>query len=360
MRRSRLQGLEHTSSGAVLTPELLKYLCEPVTGADLRLVDPEYNAAGHVVRGRLVSENAGSYPIVRGIPRFVQSEALARSVTSFGDEWNYFNFTYFKEHWLKHTVANTFGSLETFRGKMVVDAGGGSGAQTLWMLEAGAKHVIMLDLSNSVDDVVRRNLGPSGHDNYDVVQCSIDAPPIRAGSIDGIVYCHNVIQHTPSVEETAKALYSLVAPGGELVFNVYPTNDEGLLRWIRFHGIYRPLRSVLSQLPFWAILNYARTMAILREVPLLGSLLEKSGVLIQGDVPRTDGEGRLAHLKRRIKATTLNTYDWFGFHAYQHHMSDSDVKSILVQLQPDLTKILNLEKYFVKPPPIGCALRVFR
>jgi ubiquinone/menaquinone biosynthesis C-methylase UbiE len=346
--------------GTTVTPELLKYLCDPYNGGALRLVDAEFGTNGDIVSGRLVSDSGSEYPIVRGIPRFVQSEELARSVSSFGDEWNYFNYTSFKDHWLQHTVANTFDTIDVFRDKVVVDAGGGSGAQTLWMLEAGAKHVIMLDLSNSVDDVVRRNLGASGYRNYDVIQCSIDAPPIRAGSIDGIVYCHNVIQHTPSVEKTARALYELVAPGGEFVFNVYHSNDEGLLRWIRFHLIYRSLRAVLSRLPFWAILSYARTMALIREVPLLGVALEKAGVLMQGDVPRGDGDGAYDYLRKRIRATTLNTYDWYGFHEFQHHLSDTEVQRLVFDLQPDPEKILNYDKYLAKPTPIGCALRVFR
>lgn len=96
----------------------------------------------------------------------------------------------------------------------------------------------MLDLSHSVDDVVKRNL--AGVKNVDIIQCSIDAPPLRDESIEGIVYCHNVIQHTPSVEKTAHALYSLVAPGGEFVFNCYPLNDKGLVRWGRFPSVSTP------------------------------------------------------------------------------------------------------------------------
>ena len=106
----------------------------------------------------------------------------------------------------------------------------------------------MLDLSSSVDDVVQRNLAPSGFTNYDVIQCSIDAPPIAPKAIGGIVLCHNVIQHTPSVENTAAALFNIVG-GGEFVFNCYPKNDQGVLRWVRFHLIYEPLRWLLSHMP---------------------------------------------------------------------------------------------------------------
>ena len=155
---------------------------------------------------------------------------------------------------------------------MIVDAGAGSGAQALWMLEHGARHVILLELSHSVDGVIRRNLESSRFTNWDVVQCSIDAPPLKPRSVD-LVMCHNVIQHTPSVERTARALFELVAPGGEFVFNCYPRNDAGLLRWLRFHAVYRPVRAVLSRMPFPVILVYASAAAAVRQVPAFGTVV---------------------------------------------------------------------------------------
>jgi len=227
-----------------MTPFLLQFLCEPITQAPLSLIDATYDSNRNIITGQLVTPAGKRYPIIRGVPRFIDY-VPSKSVESFGDEWNYFNFTDFKINWLSHTVKNTFGHTDAFKNKVIVDAGGGSGAQTKWFSEYGAKHVIMLDLSHSVDDVVRRN--HAGLTNIDVIQCSIDAPPLRAQSIDGIVYCHNVIQHTPSVEKTAEALYTLVAPGGEFVFNCYALNDSGVLRWVRFHLVYQCLRALLSR-----------------------------------------------------------------------------------------------------------------
>lgn len=341
-----------------MTPNALEYLRDPVDQGELVLHDAVYDGNGMIASGVLVAAGGREYPIVKGVPRFIVGGAAKESVTSFGDQWNYFNFASFKEHWLQHTVRNTFGSAEVFSGKVIVDAGGGSGAQTLWMLEAGAQHVFLLDLSASVDDVVRRNLGPSGFRNYDVIQCSIDAPPIRERSIGGLVICHNVIQHTPSVERTAEALYRLVADGGEFVFNCYPMNDSGVLRWIRFHLIYRTLRAMLSRMPFMVILAYAWLMGCLRLIPGLGYVLEKLQLCVQGDVPGTTGT--LNRIKRRFQATVLNTFDYYGGHSFQHHKTDEEMRELLSRLQPDSSKIGNLERYFRRPPPIACALRVAR
>jgi 2-polyprenyl-3-methyl-5-hydroxy-6-metoxy-1,4-benzoquinol methylase/uncharacterized protein YbaR (Trm112 family) len=340
-----------------MTPNLLNYLCEPITKAPLQLVDAITSTDGMIQSGALLAPSGKRYPIINGIPRFVDY-VPKKTVESFGDEWNHFNFTDFKINWLEHTVANTFGSTDAFKDKLIVDAGGGSGAQTKWLAEYGARHVIMMDLSHSVDDVVQRNL--AGIKNVDVIQCSIDAPPLRDKSIDGIVYCHNVIQHTPSVEKTAHALNALTAPGGEFVFNCYPLNDQGVVRWVRFHLIYQPLRAVLSRLPFALIMAYSRLMAFLRLIPGLGVALEKSHFCVMGDVPKLADESAWANMRRRFKNTALNTFDCYGSHSFQHHKSDDEIRALVKAMQPDGSKVYNMEKYFLRPTPIGCALRVFR
>lgn len=340
-----------------MNPSLLPWLADPASGAPVELLEPAMD--GDVIQeGQLAAAGGARYPIRRGVPRFIGAgDERTDAVASFGDEWNHFNFVQFRTHWLQHTVKNTFGSPDAFRDKVIVDAGAGSGAQALWMLESGARHVILLELSHAVDDVIPRNLAASGFTNWDVVQCSIDAPPIREGSVD-LVICHNVIQHTPSVERTAHALFRLVRPGGEFVFNCYPKNDAGLARWIRFHVVYTPLRAVLSRLPFHAILGYATVMAALRQVPGAGPLLEKGGFCSQGEV-LAQGGGRAA-LRHRFRAARLNTFDQFGSHRYQHLKTEAEMRALVASLQPDASKVLNTDAYFSRPAPIGCALRVQR
>ena len=91
-----------------MTPYLLELICEPVTKAPLTLVDATYDSLGNVITGILKTAEGKTYPIVDGIPRFVNFVS-SRTVESFGDEWNHFNFVDFKVNWLSHTVTNTFG-----------------------------------------------------------------------------------------------------------------------------------------------------------------------------------------------------------------------------------------------------------
>jgi hypothetical protein len=74
---------------------------------ELQLVDAVFGPDGNIQQGELVSPPGTRFPIINGIPRFVDY-VPSDSVSSFGDEWNYFNFTDFKTNWLNHTVANTF------------------------------------------------------------------------------------------------------------------------------------------------------------------------------------------------------------------------------------------------------------
>jgi uncharacterized protein YbaR (Trm112 family) len=342
-----------------MTPWLLDKLSDPIGKGPLRLTKAVYDASGDIMQGTLVSDRGCEYPVIDGIPRFVDPSLYA-SVRSFGDEWNYFNFVDFKSHWLNHTVRNTFETVDSFRDQVVVDCGGGSGAQTLWMLESGARHVVMLELSHSVDDVVQRNLRSSGFRNFDVIQCSIDAPPLRPRSINGIVICHNVIQHTPSVEHTARALFEIVGTGGEFVFNCYPLNDTTPLRWIRHHLVHIPLREGLRRMPFQVTLAYARTVGMLRLVPGLGLLLEKCYICQQGDVPHVSGESVGSTLRRRYAATVLNTFDWYGAHRYQHYKSAAELRRLVAELQPDRSRVENLDRCLGARPPIGTAIRVKR
>jgi len=216
----------------------------------------------------------------------------------------------------------------------------------------------MMELSHSVDDIVDLNL--RGLKNVDVIQCSIDAPPLKDCSINGIVYCHNVIQHTESVEKTAKALFSLLEKQGEFVFNCYGLNDKGVLRWIRFHLIYTPLRYILSKTNFKVVLLYSNIISILRFIPFFGKLLEKSLFCFKGDVPGIENEKVWRKIVRHYKTTVLGTYDAFGTHHYNHHKSDSEIINLIESLQPNTRKVLNREKYFSRPQPIATGLRIFK
>jgi len=330
---------------------LMEFLCDPVDQSELEIRDEILYPDGTIKSGVLASKGGREYLITEGIPRFVSSLQIKGAVKSFGDEWNYFNYDLFKANWLNHVVKNTFGGTSVFKGKIVVDCGAGSGMQSRWMAESGAERVIALELSHSVDGIMKTNL--AGMNNVDVIQCSIDTPPIKTGSIPGIVICHNVIQHTPSVERTARALWGIVGKGGELVFNCYMKYPENLVWMARWVLVYRPLRAILSRCPFMVILLYAKIMAILRFIPVLEPLLEKSQFVVRGNVPP-----RPDLTLRQYRQAVLNTYDWYGSHAYQAQKTGKELRNLVAKLQPDSRYIQNLEEHLKINFPPGLAIRI--
>jgi hypothetical protein len=178
------------------------------------------------------------------------------------------------------------------------------------------------------------------------VQCSIDQPPIKTNSISGLVICHNVIQHTPSVENTVNKFWKIVGSGGELVFNCYlryPSDPVWMARWI---FIYKPLRVILSRCSFKTILAYAKFLARLRGVPK---------IVVRGDVPPGD-----RYEERLYAAAVLNTFDWYGAHKYQHQLTAQELSDICGRLDPPYRKISNLEAYFKRNLPPGLPLRLLK
>jgi hypothetical protein len=63
---------------------------------------------------------------------------------------------------------------------------------------------------------------------------------------------------------------------------------------------------------------------------------------------------------RRFNNTSLNTFDSFGSHQFQHLKSDDEIRGLVKAMQPDAAKMVNMDKYFIRSGPIGCALRVYR
>jgi uncharacterized protein YbaR (Trm112 family) len=57
---------------------LLDYICDPIDKSDLTLENAKRDDAGNIVEGTLRSESGRVFPIVNGVPRFVQTESNER------------------------------------------------------------------------------------------------------------------------------------------------------------------------------------------------------------------------------------------------------------------------------------------
>jgi SAM-dependent methyltransferase len=166
----------------------------------------------------LICKTGCLFPIVTGIPRLVASNSYA---SSFGLQWNAYRTTQLDSNTNSkisyQRLSRCLGdSLETLKGKSVLEAGCGAGRFTEVLLSAGAK-VCAFDLSSAVDANLAncRHLGP-----YFLCQANILDAPFSPRSFD-YVFCIGVIQHTPNPEQTIATLSKFVKPGGMLVIDHY-------------------------------------------------------------------------------------------------------------------------------------------
>src|SRR5437016_2434079 len=138
-----------------MRPSLLRHLACPICASELSAAGGT-DAHGEIESGELRCPSGHAFPIVRGIPRLVPdgvvpAEAMD-TVEGFGYEWTHEGASKLRDHdeeqfldWVKPLV------LADFKDKVVLDAGCGMGRWAACVARAGAKAVVCVDLSDSVE-----------------------------------------------------------------------------------------------------------------------------------------------------------------------------------------------------------------
>ncbi len=173
------------------------------------------------------------YPIVNGIPRFVDSDQYLRS---FSFEWNTHDRTQldiYREDRPseREFVAKTGFTPEFLRGKLVLDGGVGAGRYAELASRWGAD-VIGVDLSYAVE-AAWRNLRDRA--NVWIAQADIGALPFAPASFD-VIFSIGVLHHTPDTRRYFERLLPLLRPGGTIAVWVYPRSESYVVRkaWVPF------------------------------------------------------------------------------------------------------------------------------
>jgi SAM-dependent methyltransferase/uncharacterized protein YbaR (Trm112 family) len=323
-----------------MKPSLLSSLRCPETGDELTLDSAVVGE--EVIEGELVSAGGKTYPIVRGVPRFVSNEQYAGN---FGFEWNLFNRTQVDEEGDQesgirnqesgigdqesggeelidyaglvtrkgHESHDTFYfktglKPEELEGKRVLDAGCGTGRFAAIAADAGAE-VFACDLSSAVE-ACYRNLGD--RPNVHVVQGDIFKLPLAEESFD-FIYSLGVLHHTPDTKKAFLALPRLLKPGGKFCVWVYAH-----LPWK--YGIVPPYYLMSDFLRRWTVhwpserlLKFSEMRASMHwlvRIPLLGKIADRCW---PGSV-HPDYEWRV-----------LDTFDWYS-PVYQFKHTWEEVK----------------------------------
>lgn len=211
--------------------KLLDVLADPVTREPLRLLDD--TGADWIEEGTLVGSGDRRYPIVRGIPRFVEGGYAQ----SFGLQWNRFDRVQLDSASGDRSSTDRFvqevGWGPELGGQWVVDAGCGAGRFAEVAASFGAE-VLAVDISDAVEAAARnlRHL-PNVH----VVQADIAALPFRPEKIRN-VFSVGVLQHTPDPPGVARSIVEFLGAKGRFSFTIY-----GRRPWTRLNAKYlvRPL-----------------------------------------------------------------------------------------------------------------------
>jgi len=206
-----------------------------------------------------------AFPVIRGIPRFVESDAY---VSSFSFEWNRHKRT-------QLDGAASRESEDTFRqktgltpeqvaGRRVLDVGCGMGRFADVVSRWGG-NVVGIDLSLAVE-AAHANLG--GRESVRILQADLFHLPFRPGMFD-IVYSLGVLHHTPDCEKAFRQLVPFVRPGGRLCLWVYgPTGP-----WVRVARSYRQVTVRMPRRLLHALCHLAIPWHHVCRLPVIGPLL---------------------------------------------------------------------------------------
>lgn len=305
--------------------EWIKYICDPVDKTSLN-IDKIFEKKGqYIIFGTLKSKSGNIYNIREGIPILLNRHTQSvRTVESFAYEWKTFDFDYGKKSWLQDVVRPVLGSIKYFKSKTIIDCGAGSGRQTLWMAQAGAKFVFSIELSDSAMTMVKE-VTNKFRDKVFVIQADIEHLPINRKSIEvDLAYCVNVIQHTKNPKKTTLEISKLLNQDSGFIFNIYLEKGRK-----NFLTILNFIRNITKFIPH-SILRYisyfiAYFCYIFSFLPFIGSWFKKS-------LPTRYG----------FKETWLSVYDILGSHEYQKFYTENELGLILKKAN---LKIIKRSKY---------------
>lgn len=272
---------------AFVKRSLLRWLRCPTCQA---LLEPETDA-DPIVQGVLACTRGHRFPVVRGVPRFVQQDAYT---TSFSYEWQRFSRTQLDSQTGRTDTRDRLQAslnfpLEHLRGKLVLDAGCGMGRFAEIVHQYGGEYV-GFDYSFAID-AAAANVGhlPGVH----LVQADIFALPFASDTFD-LVISLGVLHHTPDPRRAFASLPRVVKPGGCLSITVYDAGNKVYVLNSRF---WRRFSTRLPRRALHLASYAAAPLYYLWTLPGLGWLLRSLAFI---------------SLERDWRWRVLDTFDWYS------------------------------------------------
>ncbi|MFH1567985.1 MAG: methyltransferase domain-containing protein [Gemmatimonadota bacterium] len=303
----------------------LHHLADPADGTPLQVQASFAEEGDHLMNGVLQSAGGRRYPVMRGVPVFVENigelyggwvETHASALGAIPEAWlqgayepgtrkvqDSFGYEWSRYHRLlpdydRSYVHQTGIDDAFYLGKTILDAGCGYGRHVSYIAGLEGTTVVGIDLSEAVFIAFGKL---RDRPNVILAQGNLYRPPLRPAHFD-FVYSWGVLHHTPSVEQGFRSILPLVRPGGQISFGAYRN-------WSRLGtACQRGLRALTCRLPrdllytlcYGAVpLNWLYSL-LLRHIPLV-----EEGVRVFIKPAR---DWRICH---------TDTFDWW--HPYYNH-----------------------------------------
>lgn len=180
------------------------------------------------------------------------------STERFGYEWSRYSeiIPEYEEQFLKWVYPFI---KEDFAGKIILDAGCGTGRNSYWPLVYGAEKVVAFDYDQNTVSVAQKNL--SHFLNFEVFYKSIY--DIDYKDVFDMVFSIGVIHHLDKPRQAVQALVRAAKDNGIVLIWVYGyEGNEWIVRYIN------PIRKVVSRLPLF----FAHLISYGLSVPLYAYL----------------------------------------------------------------------------------------
>ena len=213
-----------------------------------------------------------TFPILNGIPRFVPKENYAES---FGLQWNRFASTQIDskvgtDRSETRFSEETLWDKNTLNGKLVLDAGCGSGRFSEIALKFGSA-LIAVDFSSAVEAAQQNLSAPTKL----ILQGDLASLPIPNETFD-YIYCIGVLQHTSEPGQITKELLRCLKVGGEITLTFYENSSWHVLLYSKYL-----IRPITKRLPKSLLLNFLEKSSVVW-FPLTKFLFNLPGIISRG------------------------------------------------------------------------------
>ena len=259
--------------------KLLELLACPSCGGDILLAYASKYENKEIIEAVLSCQKCSrEYKVVRGVPRFADLSKIeadkAETAENFGWQWTHFTQADAKYAdqflgWLQ-PVTKDF-----FEGKTILEGGCGKGRHTSLAAEWGAKEVVGIDLSASVESAFQATKHlPNAH----IVQADIYKLPLKKAF--DYAFSVGVLHHTPDPKKSFISLASKVKKGGAISAWIYGAeNNEWITKYV--NPVRQGVTSKMNQ-PTLYQLSKLPTLGVFLATKLIYQPLNKTSKPLAG------------------------------------------------------------------------------